>query len=272
MQRVRVGLALSGGGTKGIAHLGALKYFEEQGIEFDVVAGTSAGSIVGALHCAGMSAEEILDGFFNLSLTSLKVFGQGGVLNTERLEPIVQELFSKVDFSNQFSGFEKDLYVVATDMMKGEEVVFSKATDHVKVSKAILASASFPMVLAPMRFENTVFSDGGIMNHFPVDVISHKCDFLVGVYVSPHTIMTENQLRFPPSISLRALMLKGIASEKKKMRDCDIAICPEGLEQFSTFTINPSSIKKIFDLGYEAAKCKSSEVDELKLKLGLSHD
>ncbi|MGD1527176.1 patatin-like phospholipase family protein [Vibrio owensii] len=259
----KVGLALSGGGVKGIAHLGVLKYLDEIGIPVDIIAGTSAGALVGSLYAAGLSAQQIFDNFMSLGVTSLKLWGSNGLLNTEKMAPIIREQISKAGKLDSFADFERELFVVATNMNTGTEAVFSRGS-QVSVTKAVTASASFPQVFSPVEIDGDIYSDGGITNHFPVDLIESRVDYLIGVFVTPHGKMSNRELKFPGAIGLRALMLQGIASEAKKLNNCDLAIVSEELSEYNTFTLSTSSIKKIFMIGYEAAKAHESEILKLK--------
>lgn len=262
-EEFKIGLALSGGGVKGIAHLGVLKCLEEYGIPVDVISGTSAGALVGSLYAAGLSAEDIYDSFMSLGVTSLKLWGRGGLLNTERMAPIMREQFVKAGKLDDFNDLEKELIVVATNMNDGQETIFTRGS-KVSLTKAVTASASFPQVFSPVVIDDQVYSDGGITNHFPTDLIENSVDYLIGVFVTPHEKMSSKELMFPGALGLRALMLQGIAGEVKKLNDCDLAICPEELSEFSTFTLSVSSIRRIFMIGYEAAKAKEPEILKLK--------
>lgn len=161
---LKIGLALGSGGLRGCAHLGVLKVLEREKIRVDFVAGCSIGSLVGALYCAGHEAETIIK-----LATHLKrrhwldfVVPQMGLFAGERILETMRLLTKDASFSE----LAIPLSIVATDLHKGESVVFNQGS----VSEAVRASTSVPGVFVPYEIDGRLFVDGAVLNPTPIDV------------------------------------------------------------------------------------------------------
>lgn len=245
----KIGIALSGGGSKGIAHAGVLKFLDEKKIEPNVISGTSAGAIVAAMYALGRKPSEILDFFQSIYFFHWKHFTlkKPGIIDSDSFKIYFKNLFGELTIGD----LPIPVKITATDLVKGELVVFSKET---LVVNAILASASFPGVLTPYTIEGKVFSDGGILNHFPTDLIKNDCDYLIGVYVSPIQNIEAKSLNSIKSVTSRAFELLSAQGNFSKFDFCDVVVQPKELANFSTFETSKSKMKLIFDLGYDEAK------------------
>lgn len=268
---MKIGLVLSGGGAKGAVHLGVLKFLREEGIEPDIYAGTSAGAIVASLIAIGLTPDEIKDSGINIKLKPLrnitKLWGSAGLINTNEIKEIIEDLLiNKGHFTGTFEDLETPLYIPATNMLTGDEVVFSKDSDFSKTPllDAMLASASYPFVFSPMLIDDVLYSDGGILNHFPVDTIRSKSDYLIGVFLSPQKTLNKEDLKSSKSIILRALNLQGSLHEKEKMKDCDCLITPVEIKNYQTFDMSEKRINELFNIGYNSMKSKKEEIKTLK--------
>jgi NTE family protein len=242
-----IGLVLSGGGAKGIAHLGVLKYLLEQEIKPSLIAGTSSGAMVGSLFCSGLTVDDILQFFIDIKPFSWKFArASAGFIDPSKLYPE----FLKYIPSDYFQQLEPELRVVATNMLSGKEQIFRDGS----VINAVLASASYPLVFSPMIINEQVYSDGGIVNHFPVSVIEDECDKLIGVYVSPIRQVKAEELTNIKDVVLRAFTLQGSVDELDKLAQCDVQIYPEDLLNYNTFATDEKSLREIFEIGYQTAK------------------
>jgi len=259
-----IGLVLSGGGAKGIAHLGVLKYLLEQGVRPNVIAGTSAGSMVGALYCSGLEVDEILQFFIDVKPFSWKFTrASAGFIDPAKL----YSEFLKYIPEDNFEHLEPELRIVATNMLIGKEHIFKDGS----VINALLASASYPLVFSPMIIDDQVYSDGGIVNHFPVSVIEDDCDKIIGVYVSPIRQVKAEELSSIKDVVLRAFTLQGSGAELEKLSQCDVQIYPEALVNYNTFATDEKSLREIFQIGYDAAKDQCDSIIELKESLASSN-
>ena len=208
--RKKVGVVLSGGGAKGMAHIGVLKVLEKAGIPVDIVTGTSIGSIVGGLYAIGYNAhsldsmvrtqdwtyvitdkedlrrQSLLDRkklntyLFNTGVTfGKRDRGAGGLIRGKNLAELFQKLF--VGYTDSLD-FNKDLKIpfacVATNIMDNSEVVFHSG----RLPQAIRASMSIPAAFSPVRIGDMVLVDGGLKNNYPVDVAREMgAEVIIGV-------------------------------------------------------------------------------------------
>lgn len=244
-----IGIVLSGGGSKGIAHAGALQYLTEQGIEPTCIAGTSAGSIVGGLFAFGKTPKEILEFFKSIYFFHWKhfTFKKAGIVDSESFKNYFVDVFGETTIGE----LKIPTYITATDLVKGELTIFNTDT---KIADAILASSSFPGVISPYEINNCLFSDGGILNHFPTDILQGKCDFLLGVYVSPIQNIENKDLKSIKSVTSRAFDLLSANNSYQKFNLCDLVIEPKELANYSTFETSKTKMDLIFKIGYHEAK------------------
>lgn len=241
----KLGIVLSGGGAKGAAHIGVLKAMEERGIKPTIVSGTSAGAIIGALYCAGYSSEEMFD-FFNKTSVfrpANYTWKKPGFFNPSSMEAVLLKLLPE----NSFDSLKYPLYIVATDITKARQKVFSTG----KLVPAILASSSFPVVFAPVEIEDSLYSDGGILNNFPTEPIRQKCDKLIGVNIQHISPVDKTQLKNTFGVFQRIYSISTRFASVSKYQECDLVIAPPELNDFNTFDMY--KIKKMYEIGYKSA-------------------
>jgi len=156
----RLGLVLSGGGARAFAHIGVLRVLERVGARFDVVAGTSMGAIIGALHAAGRSADEIHEVARAVSWRDVvDISLQVGLIKGAKLEAFLAELLPPT-----FEELPVPLAVTTTDIETGEAVVIHEGD----LVRAVRASSSFPGAIEPIQLGGRTLADGGIVNNLPV--------------------------------------------------------------------------------------------------------
>ncbi|SHL51175.1 MULTISPECIES: patatin-like phospholipase family protein [Flavobacterium] len=248
-----IGLVLSGGGSKGLAHAGVIKFLEEQNIKPSQIAGTSAGSIVGALYAWGQSPEEILEFFKSIYLFHWKhlTFKKAGLIDSESFRSYFHSIFKDAVLGD----LKIPIQITATDMIRGKLKIFSPST---KIVDAILASSAFPGILSPYEIEGNIYSDGGILNHFPTDILQGQCETVIGVYVSPIQKIEAKDLNSIKAVTTRAFDILSANSNRHKFNICDWVIEPKDLCLYSTFETSKVKMNAVFNIGYEAAK-KSHE-------------
>lgn len=158
----KIGLALSGGGTRGFAHLGVFRALEEWHIPVHCVAGTSVGSIMGAMYSAGLPWQTILEEARTLTKKDIlnKRFAIGS--DSANIEEIAERLLGKLTFDKLKLPFA----AVAVDIATGNEVVLTSG----EVSKAVSASSAVPALFTPVKMGDMVLVDGGLLNNMPADV------------------------------------------------------------------------------------------------------
>lgn len=245
-----IGLALSGGGSKGIAHAGVLKYLMEQGIKPCCVSGSSAGAIVGTMYAYGKKPEEILEFFKSIYFFHWRhfTFKKAGIVDSESFKKYFEGIFGA---DTLLSELEIPSYITATDMIRGKLKIFSPET---KIVDAILASTAVPGMISPYVIKGKLYNDGGILNHFPTDLLQGKCESIIGVYVSPVQNIEASSLNSIKSVTYRAFELLTANSNLLKFNHCDLIIEPKELTNYSTFETNRAKMDLIFEIGYNEAK------------------
>ena len=253
---MKIGLALSGGGARGIAHLGMLRALEERGVTFNCISGASVGAIIGALYAQGMKADEILDIILKTRiLSSLRpAWTLRGLLSMDRIQSLLLNLIPH----NQFEQLLLPLTVAATDLQLGKPHYFSSGP----LVPALLASSCVPGMFNPIFLDQTTYVDGGITDNFPVLAMRSQCDFIVGLHCNP--IVPVPQAKNFRSVLERTLLLAINSNAEKNKASCDLLIEPSGLGRFSTLEL--ARARELADIGYQYA-CEFLTADKLNLML-----
>ncbi len=183
MGRKRVGLALSGAVARGSAHIGVLRVLERAGVPIDVIAGTSAGSLAGALYCAGITPDQMEARLAHLGWSQIVslVFPRRGFISFKKLERwLIAEIGDLT-----FAELQRPLAAVATDLEKGEPVILCKGP----VARAVHASSAVPGFVEPVEIEGRLLSDGGVTANLPVAAARVLgADYVIGVDLFAHHI------------------------------------------------------------------------------------
>ncbi|MDD3079477.1 MAG: patatin-like phospholipase family protein [Paludibacter sp.] len=248
----QTGIALSGGGIKGLCHAGVLKALEEQGIRPDIISGVSAGAVVGALYADGYTPDEIAKLFEDISfkkMTTLRI-PDGGLFRIDAFENFMFRTLR----AKTFEELRIPLRIVATDLDKGQSVVFDKGN----LIDPIVASCSVPVLFTPKKINGVHYVDGGVLKNFPVSTIRADCDKVIGINASP-MVADEYKLSLL-NVASRTyhFMFKANIIHDKEL--CDLLIEPVDMGNYDTFDVDKG--REIFDLGYRSSK----QLLELKLK------
>ena len=241
---MNIGLALSGGGVRGIAHVGAIKALEENNIYPNHIAGTSSGALVGALYAKGCTIDEMMYFFTKVNIFRLNKFAwkKPGIVDTQKF----YDDFKNILGADTFDVLNKTLFITATNILDGTLKIFNEG----ELIKPILASAAFPGVFTPIKIGNEYYIDGGAINNFPVDLVKPCCEKIIGVYVNPIKTIKIEELNYSYKVVDRALKINMGNDSIVKYDDCDVLICPEDITRYGTFSFN--DINKVFHVGYEA--------------------
>jgi len=252
-KKLRIGLALSGGGARGFGHLGALKAFEENNIKFDCIAGTSVGAMVGCLWDYGYTAEQLIDIGLNLKIKDLRTSKLFFVPSkNDKLQQFLADKTNNADIKDLKTPF----FAVAVDMRSGEEIVFSEGN----LSKIVTASCCVPAIFDPVIYKDFTLMDGGLCNTIPADVLKmNKCDIVVSVDINKYRgYGTESTKLFDlVSASIRILMK---ANAVKGKVSTDVLIEPE-LKNYKSTSF--AGAKEMIDEGYRATLEKIPEIMSL---------
>lgn len=251
---MKVGLVLSGGGARGIAHLGAMKALEEEGLQFDMVSGTSAGALIGALYCYGYSPDEILHriqktNFYGFLRPALN---WKGLINIEKASDEIKKHIPE----DNFSALKKPLFVTATQVNKGKAKVFSKG----QLIKPLLASSSIPVLFNPVTIRNKQYVDGGITDNLPIKPIKKKCDKIIAMHCNP--IDQDYQVGSWRDLMERSLLIAITINSHKARNKCDVFIEPPGVSDYKVFDFK--SARQIFDVGYRYTRTQIEKKNILK--------
>ena len=257
---VRIGLALGGGAARGFAHIGVIKALEAQGIVADIVVGTSAGSLVGALYAAGF------DGFAlnrlalemdeaSISDWSVPFFSTAtGVLKGEGLQNYVNKTVLNVPIEH----LKKPFGAVATDLNSGQPILFRRGNTGL----AVRASSAVPGVFQPVRIGTHSYVDGGLVSPVPVRFAREMgADFVIAVNISsrPDSQAAVSSVE----VLLQTFAIMGQTINRQELKEADIVIQPSlGAMKGSDFTSRNVAILA----GEQAASAVMPEI-RLKLKL-----
>ena len=179
LPKPRIGLALGGGAAKGFAHIGVIKMLEANGIQADVVAGTSAGSVVGALYASGMTPYQLQQQAFALDESKIRDVSlfSGGLVKGQKLQDYVNTLLKQ----QPMQSFKKPFGAVATELSTGKRTVFVRGN----AGQAVRASSSIPGVFEPTPIGGTRYVDGGVVSPVPVDAARELgADIVIAVDIS----------------------------------------------------------------------------------------
>ena len=290
-ERPKVGVVLSGGGAKGLAHIGALKVIEEAGVKIDYIGGTSMGAIVGALYASGYTATELDSLFTGTDLAELiqDDFPRGTKSfyekeDTERYALTLPFNDFKVAIPSALSGGQKiyselvkilyhvrnvkdfnelpiPFVCIATNIETGEEIVLNKGY----LPEAIMASGTLPSLFEPAELNGEILIDGGVLNNYPVDEVrSLGADILIGVDVQ-HGLRDRESLESATDILLQINNFRTVKDMSSKSERTDIYIKPD-MEEFTVIDFDRK--QDIIRYGEEAARTKESALRKLAADQG----
>lgn len=270
-RKIKVGVAFGGGGAKGMTHIGVIKAFEEYGLDFDYVAGTSVGSIMGSAYASGMKSSEILKIAKSMKTSDIrtsKVFFVPS--KTEGIESMMRDNFGDINIEN----LKKPFSAVAVDIKSTKELCISKGN----LAKAVAGSCCVPGIFQPVQFGDYLLCDGGLQNNIPANIPRFfDCDYVIAVDCnSTRTYGTESTKTLDViSCALRILMksnsIKGylnadltIACDTKKFKSTEL----EGIDEMveigyrNAIDMMPE-IMKIFAGKYPKKKKKDYGKDDI---------
>lgn len=275
--RPKVGLVLSGGGAKGMAHIGALKVIEEAGIQIDYIGGTSMGAIIGGLYASGYSATA-LDSIFKsvdfngiiqdefprgnksfyekedseryaltLPFNEFKLSFPKGISGGQNVYNELVRLLYHVKDVNNFHQLPIPFFCMATDVEIGSPVTL----DRGYLPEAILASGTFPSLFEPAEIDGQVLIDGGVLNNYPVEEVrALGADIVIGVDVQ-HGLRDREELQSATDILLQINNYRTVGAMKEKAGLTDIYIKPD-MEDYSVIDFN--LVNNIIAEGESAAR------------------
>lgn len=240
-KKLKLGLALGGGGARGVAHIGVIRAFEELGIEFDYVAGTSAGAVVGSLYAAGLTSLQMKDLALSLrtkDIRTSKLFFKPSKAST--ISTILKKAFEK---DKTFEELEKPFCAVAVDIKTGEEQDLTCGS----VATCVSGSCAVPGVFAPVTYENMHLVDGGLKNNVPADVVRKMgAEVVVAVDVNhARGKGTASTKLFSVLGSTIGVLMRDVV--KTKLKFADVVLEPE-LTKFPSTKLQ--NVEEMIEIGY----------------------
>ena len=288
-ENVKVGLVLSGGGAKGLAHIGVLKTIDSLGVNIDYIAGTSMGAIVGGLYASGYSGKQIdsifkgvnFDKLINdnlprntktfyerdnsekyaitLPFNNFKVHIPSAISRGQNVFNLFSKLMLHVSDVEDFEKLPIPFFCVATNIETGEPVILSQGS----LPQAVAASGALPSLFQPIIINNQILIDGGVVNNYPVDELRAKgMDIIIGVDVQD-ALSQRNELTSAPDILLQISNFRTINAMKDKAKKTDIYIKPD-IKKFNVVSFQYG--KQIIENGRIAAVAEQEALKEVAQK------
>lgn len=243
MEKKKIALALGGGAILGAAHIGILRALEEKKITVTHISGTSIGALVAGLYAFGLDShkiEEIVSTLNWLDVGSFS-FSKFGFLSNEKMADIANEYIDDVLLEEA----KIPLAIIATDVSKGEKVIFKKG----KLADAIRASTCIPGIFIPIELDGRVLVDGGLMENVPVSpLVEMGAEYIVAVDLNANRAYEKPEDVIDVMINAMDIALDNAA--KLQSEDAHLIIAPE-LQDFSRS--NPEALKELIKIGYQTA-------------------
>lgn len=297
-ERKKVAVVLSGGGAKGVAHIGALKVIEEAGLPIDIITGTSMGSLVGGLYAIGYNAHSldsiarnmdwsyVLSDRENMSRRDIedrrrqntymlsrgltigrRSTSSGGIIKGKNLEMLLQKLCMGYTDSMDFNRLPIPFACVATNIVDNSEVDFTSG----RLPEAMRASMAIPAVFSPVRIGKQVLCDGGLCNNYPADLARKLgADIVIGV-TAQDSLKKSDELNSTMNILLQIVDLNTLNKYNDNLAITDVAIRvnPEG---YSAASFTPAAVDTLLRRGEEEARRHWDDLLALKERIGIGPD
>lgn len=242
--RYELGVVFGGGGARGFAHLGVMQALYEAGLYPDIISGTSAGSIAGAMIASGHTPEECLDFFMGKKILHFArpTVSRKGIMTMAGLEEQLEGFLHAATFED----LKIPLVVTASDIRNACPVHFEEG----RLLPCIIASCSIPVVFVPKEIRQVEYVDGGVFMNLPVRPIRKRCRKIIAVGIN--VVDTSEKITNMRGMALRAFHL-GIDRNTDIDRElCDVFIAPHNLSKYGLFDLE--HIREIFGEGYHAAR------------------
>jgi NTE family protein len=246
----RVGIALSGGGALGLAHIGILKVLESHHIHPDIISGTSMGAIIGTFYAAGINPDNMLqlikdDKLYKLiNIISIQPWSaKTGLSNHSPMQNLIKEMIPH----NSFEGLSKPMSICVSNLTKGKAEIINNGND---LDFWVAASASIPGVYEIMTHNKQSYTDGGLLKNLPVKCIRKECDYVIASDVLPYRM--PDQLKSPKDVLLSSIRLVQHQNSLPEKRLADFNIDSPAIQKYHEFSFE--SYQEIYQAGIAAAE------------------
>ncbi len=249
-----IGLCLSGGGARGLAHLGVLQALDEMGVKPAMISGTSAGAIAGALYAMGLPPRDILEQVRTKSVFDVfkLALGKSGLSEMAYLRKILEKNCQNDDFKT----LEIPFTACVSELRSGRAEMISEGS----IVDAVIASASIPIIFEPVEKDGKLYVDGGVLNNLPIEPLKEKNLRIIGVNINVHgeNDKLPNKMKH---VAERIFELSLWYPTKKRFEECDVQIDVTGAFSYGLFDFNKG--EELFEIGYKAAKEKQDDIESL---------
>lgn len=242
MKKYKTGLVLSGGGTRGFAHLGVTAALYDNGIKPDVISGTSAGAIAGAFMAAGKNPKEVRDMLKNGSFfkyTKLQL-PKDGLMKLDGLK----ELFQREIPVKNLEDLDIPLYVTISNLNTGAVEYQNTGL----LGETVLASSSIPILFSPVRINGNIYVDGGLIDNIPIEPIKNDCERIIVSNISP--IKPKEKFKNLIEITTRTFYMSVNANSKQVRKYANIYIEADGIDQYEI--LSTTHADELYEMGYNA--------------------
>ncbi|MFH1958292.1 MAG: patatin-like phospholipase family protein [bacterium] len=254
--RAKVGLVLSGGAAKGIAHVGVLQCWEEWNFPVDLIVGTSVGSLAGGLYATGMSVAAIANMGADLNwkklvefkITPVRMLNLSSIVSNERMGALLTSYIGEKTFEDLKIPF----ICIACDLKTGEKIIFKEG----RLIPAIRASSSIPGIFEPVSYKHRLLVDGGVIDNVPTDIAKDSgMDMIVASWAGGSTIMEDTKNII--SVLTQVISISGTLLSKEQLKLADVVISPN-MDDISPLDIDKFSQAQ--KKGYEECLKKTGEI------------
>ncbi len=281
-RRIKVGLALGGGGTRGAAHIGVLRVLEKEGIPIDYVAGTSIGAIVGGLYCAGASLDDIetmvAKNTLKRAYFTVPLWFRVAVIPVFLIPHTVHHHYDGLYRGKKFANFLNKSVGVENQKIENFKIPFCAIAASLSDGKshsiktgnlgtALQASSAIPILRRPVELNDDLYVDGGIVNNLPVEEVrAMGADIVIAVDVDEklngHDI---KQFKKIGSVGNRVINMILCRVDKESLKSCDVLIHPD-VNNIGLLSLNKKDAYRAIEAGKTAAQDKLSQIREVLLK------
>ncbi len=250
-----IGLALSGGTAKVIAHIGVLQAFAENDLAPDVLVGTSGGSLIAVIWASGKTVSEMIDMAREINwrrLARIRI-PRLGLLSNQGVANLVRDTVGDLNFED----LSIPTHVVTTDLLSGRKTVFSSGP----IAPAVQASCSIPQIFAPVEIDGGLYADGGFVEYLPVETLLElQCQWNVGVHLGAYTDFSR-----PPrhliEMVMRTIGIVAMRNAERSSQLADVIVAPD-LRGFASFDL--SRAEELVARGYEAGQVAVTQLRSLR--------
>ena len=254
-ENLRIGIALSGGGARGIAHIGVIKALLEEGIVPTIVSGTSSGAIIACLYAFGASVDELVK-FAHVG-SGIQILRLGNPLRGLIKLSLLREKLEAVLPVDDFSCLKYKLAVTAADLQRGKLKVFREG----QLIAPVQASCAIPVLFHPVEIDGTQYIDGGLYMNLPSQPIRQECDVLIGSNVMPLVNAEVGQLSSVIAIASRVFDLSVHNTNDASRQICDFLIEPAEVSGFGVY--NFTRTDALIEVGYKSTKALIPQLKDL---------